>query len=97
MEQRAGFTGRLPNGRPRLNELCSPMARNLNLRLLTQFAVSTGIGCIVFLALHPDPNPKVPLFGGLIVGFFGGWAAMFLYVWLRYGWKTAKTLRWDGN
>lgn len=75
-----------------------PLFMKEKLALFAQFAISTGIGCYVFWLLGPDhPNPKVPLFGGLIAGFFGGWGVMFLYVWARYGWRAARSLKWDGN
>lgn len=57
-----------------------------------QCAISCVIGCFVFVALSPDPNPKVPLFGALICGFGGGWLVMFCYVWARYGWKAARSM-----
>lgn len=62
--------------------------------LFIQFAISTGIGCFVFWLLIqvPDQNPKVPVFGALIAGFFGVWAVMFMWTWFRYGWKSARSL-----
>jgi hypothetical protein len=65
-----------------------------------QFLVSTLIGCAVYAAMYPDLgeiNPKAPLIAGLFFGFVGGWLVMFIYVWLRYGWKAAKSLKLDGN
>lgn len=59
---------------------------------LFQFALACLYGGWVFLALADDPNPKVPLFGGLIVGFAGSWATMFVIVWVRYGWKAARSM-----
>lgn len=68
-----------------------------NFALFAQFAVSTAIGCAVFLHLSGiHENPKTPLIGALVVGFFGGWGAMYAYTFLRYGWDAAKSLKWDG-
>lgn len=63
------------------------------LALFLQFAIATTIGCVVFLSLYPHLNPKVPLFGGLIVGFAGGWVSMYFYVLIRFGWSSAKSLK----
>jgi hypothetical protein len=41
------------------------VSRKVNYRLLIQFAVSTGIVYIVFLAIHPHLNPKTPVFASL--------------------------------
>lgn len=57
-----------------------------------QCAISCVIGCFAFWAFSPDPNPKVPLFAGLLFGFGGGWLVMFCYVWLRYGWNAARSM-----
>ena len=59
---------------------------------LFQFGLSCLYGGWVYLALADDPNPKVPLFGGLIVGFCGSWATMFVIVWVRYGWRAARSM-----
>ena len=63
--------------------------------LLIQFAVICAIGSVVFLGLNPHPNPKVPLLGGLLAGCFGGYAAMFLYTRVRYGWRAARSVSLD--
>lgn len=63
--------------------------------MVAQCGLATVIGCIVFVALTPDPNPNVPLFGALICGIGGSWLLTFGYVWLRYGWKAARSMRWD--
>jgi hypothetical protein len=56
--------------------------------------MACGFGCAAFLALSPYPeNPKVPLLGGLIAGFGGSWAVSFLWAWMRYGWKAARSMR----
>lgn len=45
-----------------------------------------------------DPvNPKVPFFVILVVGFGAAWLATFLYVWARFGWKAARSMRLDGD
>lgn len=68
--------------------------------LFLQFAISTAIGTAVYAAMLPDfkdVNIKAPVFAGLIAGFLGGYLVMFLYVWIRYGWQAAKSLKLDGN
>lgn len=70
------------------------------LAFLVQFLISTAIGCAVFAAMYPDlrdVNPKASVIAGLIAGFGGGYLVMFAYVWFRYGWKAAKSLKLDGN
>lgn len=63
--------------------------------MLIQFALSCAYGFVAFVALQGDPNPKVPMFGALIVGFFGMRATMFVYVWARWGWSAARSMRMD--
>lgn len=61
---------------------------------MAQFLMACCFGSAAFVALSPYPeNPKVPLLGGLIVGFGGSWAVTFAVACLRYGWKAARTMR----
>lgn len=70
-----------------------------NAVLLAQFALSIAWGGPVYVALLPDAsyNPKVPILGGLIVGFAGQWATMFVYFWIRFGWRAARSMRMDNQ
>ena len=63
-----------------------------SLGMVIQCAISCVIGCFAFYFLADDPNPKVPLFGGLIAGGLGGWGVMYLYVWMRYGRDAARSM-----
>lgn len=61
---------------------------------MAQFLMACGFGCAAFVALLPSPeNPKVPLVGGLLAGFGGSYAATFCWLWWRYGWKAARSMR----
>lgn len=60
---------------------------------LIQFGLSCAYGGVVYLALADDPNPRVPLYGGLMAGFAGAWLTMFLLAWLRFGWQAARSMR----
>ena len=64
-----------------------------------QFLIAVVIGCLAFYGLWvpDDPNPKVPLLGGVIAGFFGQWFTVKLYVLVRYGWDACKSTRFYGN
>lgn len=70
-----------------------------NLAMLIQCGLAIVYGSIVFLAMQPDfpDSPKPPLVGGLVAGFFGSWLTMFCYIWLRHGWKAARSMKMDGN
>lgn len=57
-----------------------------------QFLIACALGSATFAALADDPNPKVPYIGGFIVGVAGQWVAVFLWVWVRYGWKAARSM-----
>jgi len=57
-----------------------------------QFVASTALGCVAFWYLSDDPNPKVPLFGGLIAGIGGLYLIMFFVTWVRFGWRAARSL-----
>lgn len=59
-----------------------------------QCCLSIVVGCIVYLGLEGHPNPKVPLFGALICGVAAPWLLSFLLVWLRYGWRAARSISW---
>lgn len=71
--------------------------------MIVQCGVTILIACPVFLffkadqALAEHPDPKVPLFGALICGFVGSWVVMFVYVWVRFGWKAARSMKMYGN
>ena len=61
--------------------------------MIAQCSIAIVIGSFVFLELSAiHANPKTPFFGGLICGFVGSWAVMFLYIWARYGWKAARSM-----
>lgn len=62
------------------------------LPMAIQCVIACLIGSAVYFALWPNPNPKVPLVGGLLAGFSGSWAATFFYVWARHGWQAAKSM-----
>ncbi|CCC99348.1 hypothetical protein FBZ85_11641 [Azospirillum brasilense] len=59
---------------------------------VAQCAVSAAVGCWLYWVFMDDPNPKVPLLIALVGGFSSGWASTFLYVWLRFGWKAARSM-----
>lgn len=70
-----------------------------NLAMIVQCSLAIFYGSVVFLAMLPDfpDSSKPPLVGGLIAGFAGSWLTMFLYAWLRYGWKAARSMKMYGN
>lgn len=70
-----------------------------NVAMIVQCGLSIFYGSIVFLAMREDfpDSSKPPLIGALIAGFAGSWLTMFCYVWVRYGWKAARTMKMDGN
>lgn len=53
------------------------------LSTLIQCVIACAIGSVVFMALTPNPNPKVPLIGGLLIGFAGSWAITHGFLWLK--------------
>lgn len=65
--------------------------------MVFQFVAASVFGCIGFLLNHPHPNSKVPLLAGLLFGFGGSYALMFLIAWARFGWRSARTMKLDGN
>lgn len=62
--------------------------------MLFQFAVSVGAGCWVY---WDDIQTMGPNNGALLAGFIAGLVAarlaMFLIVWLRFGWSAARSMR----
>ena len=58
-----------------------------------QCALSCAIGAPFYLSAIDNPNPHVPLILGGLTGFFGMRAVMFLYFWLRFGWRSARSMR----
>jgi len=58
---------------------------------IAQCAVSFGLGAPAYLWVPPD-NPFERLLAALIAGFGGLWLLTFLWVWLRHGWKAARSL-----
>jgi len=51
-------------------------------------------GCAAFIALWPYPeNPKVPLLGGVLVGFGGSYVVTFCIAWARFGWRAARGMK----
>ncbi len=64
--------------------------------LWTQLGLTCVFGCAAYVAVaRVSPNPYEALLAGLIAGFGGVWLAMFCYVWARFGWRAARTLRMD--
>jgi len=53
------------------------------LPMAIQCAIACLIGSAVYFLLWPDPNPKVPLIGGLLAGFSGSWAITHGFLWLK--------------
>ena len=68
-----------------------------NLNLFIQFAIAATLGCIAYVCLMDDPNPKVALFGALFAGIGGQWLVLFCWNWGRHGWKAARSMRMDGS
>jgi hypothetical protein len=63
-----------------------------------QFLIALGFGLIsAQWAISIGANPKAPLIAALIGGYVGLKGTMFLYVWLRYGWASARSLCLYGN
>lgn len=70
-----------------------------NAGMVVQCGLAVVYGSLVFLAMKPDfpDSSKPPLIGALIAGFAGSWLTMFCYVWIRYGWKAARSMKLYGN
>lgn len=66
-----------------------------HMAMVAQCAVSCVVGGCIYYILWPDPNPKVPLFGGLIAGFAAAWALTFLWSWFRWGWRAARSMKME--
>lgn len=63
-----------------------------------QCGITAALACLFFWLFKDEPGgPKVPLFAGLIGGFGSHWLLMFCYVWIRYGWRSASSMRMYGN
>ena len=61
---------------------------------IIQCGLAVAYGFLVWSWLHPFPeSPKTPVIGALLLGFGGSWATMFLYVWLRFGWQAARSMK----
>jgi len=68
------------------------------LLLLIQFAVSVAWGWAFFVWTRPEAqSDREAYIGALIVGFVGMRATFFAYVWLRWGWRAARSMRMDFN
>ena len=67
------------------------------MQIAIQFTIAVLIGCIAFVLIGDQGNPKVPLLGALIAGVGGQWVVMFIYVWVRFGWSSARYMRMYGN
>lgn len=64
---------------------------------LMQVFIAVAWAALAFFALYPHPNEIVPVAGAVIVGVVGLKATVFLYVWIRYGWRAARSVRLYGN
>lgn len=64
---------------------------------IAQCAIATAIGCWVYAEMVGDgvDNPKARIAAALIAGVAGSYYITKLYVWLRYGRKAAKSIRWE--
>jgi len=65
---------------------------------LLQFAISVVVGTLVYIdaQLTPSDNPKADLAVGFLAGVAAAWLFTFCWVWARFGWKAARTMRWFG-
>lgn len=59
---------------------------------IIQCLVSIVAGCAAFLWAADDANPKVPFFAALIAGFGAAWLFTFLLIWIRHGWRAARSM-----
>lgn len=62
-----------------------------------QCSTTAALACVGWAAFPTEPNPKARLIIALVVGFGGHWLLMFSLVWLRYGWRSARSMRLEGN
>ncbi len=56
-----------------------------------QFVIAAAIGCVVYAAMEGE-TARARTIAALVCGFFGMRAILFLYVWIRYGWKAARSM-----
>lgn len=62
--------------------------------IAVQFLIAFAIGSVVYLyTLADDGTMQEAVFGALITGYFGMKAIMFIYVWVRFGWSAARSMR----
>jgi hypothetical protein len=63
--------------------------------MAVQFAVSVGAGCAVYAWMMRDPKVTTgpAVFGGFLVGLVATRAVMFGVTWVRFGWRTARSMR----
>jgi len=64
--------------------------------MIAQCGLSCLVGSAVWLAYPETPNAFERLLAALIAGFGSVWAVMFVWVWMRYGWKAARGISMDG-
>jgi hypothetical protein len=60
------------------------------------------VGLAIFYGAFPyymiDPNDlRARFWDALIVGVVGSYLTTFLYVWIRWGWRTAWRMKINGN
>lgn len=60
-----------------------------------QFCISCALGCAAWILYPPTTNPYEQLIFALACGFGGTWLLMFVWVWIRHGWATARSLTMD--
>jgi hypothetical protein len=58
-------------------------------------SIAAAFMFVRWAATGPDPMHP-PSYIILAVGIGAAWMTTFLYVWIRYGWKAARSMRWDG-
>lgn len=60
---------------------------------VAQCALACVYGCAFWLLYPHTENPMERLYGALIAGIGGVWLTMFLWTALRYGWRTARSMK----
>jgi hypothetical protein len=63
--------------------------------MLFQCALTCAFGFLGFWWALDEPNKAARTLAALVAGFGGMWLTMKLYVWVRYGWKAARSLTMD--
>lgn len=58
-----------------------------------QFTISVVVGWLWWNSAADHPDPRIPVWGALIVGVLAAWLFTFLVTWIRFGWKAARSLR----